>query len=198
MEMRKYRQGLIQTAEQLRFSYLAIIEGINQLRKLNKVPFEEDVLNSQELNLSSQNASSFFKNEKYFDDNKKSTSSLPPLPPRNKRLSNSNETEFKDKSEDQTFFLNSEASKIEKEVLINNNLNSDNLRRRTKSEKNKKLEETLRRIKKKQKESEARSRLKKSIYKFGSFVVSFMFVVGAGYMIYYNYYLNSDNLVLET
>lgn len=30
MEMRKYRMGLIQTADQLRFSYLAIIEGINK------------------------------------------------------------------------------------------------------------------------------------------------------------------------
>ena len=30
MEMRKYRMGLIQTADQLRFSYLAIIEGINR------------------------------------------------------------------------------------------------------------------------------------------------------------------------
>lgn len=30
MEMRKYRMGLIQTHDQLRFSYLAIIEGINR------------------------------------------------------------------------------------------------------------------------------------------------------------------------
>lgn len=27
LEMRKYRMGLIQTADQLRFSYLAVIEG---------------------------------------------------------------------------------------------------------------------------------------------------------------------------
>ncbi|XP_014289334.1 tyrosine-protein phosphatase non-receptor type 2 isoform X1 [Halyomorpha halys] len=31
MEMRKYRMGLIQTPDQLRFSYLAIIEGINRI-----------------------------------------------------------------------------------------------------------------------------------------------------------------------
>lgn len=31
LEMRKYRVGLIQTADQLRFSYLAILEGCRQL-----------------------------------------------------------------------------------------------------------------------------------------------------------------------
>lgn len=30
MEMRQYRMGLIQTPDQLRFSYLAIIEGITR------------------------------------------------------------------------------------------------------------------------------------------------------------------------
>ena len=29
--MRKYRTGLIQTVDQLRFSYLAIVEGVQQL-----------------------------------------------------------------------------------------------------------------------------------------------------------------------
>ena len=32
LEMRRYRMGLIQTAEQLRFSYLAIIEGAEQVQ----------------------------------------------------------------------------------------------------------------------------------------------------------------------
>jgi tyrosine-protein phosphatase non-receptor type 1 len=31
LEMRKYRMGLIQTADQLRFSYLAIIDGGRQI-----------------------------------------------------------------------------------------------------------------------------------------------------------------------
>lgn len=34
LEMRRYRMGLIQTADQLRFSYLAIIEGITQLAEV--------------------------------------------------------------------------------------------------------------------------------------------------------------------
>lgn len=39
LEMRKDRMGLIQTPDQLRFSYLAIIEGIKQLDP-NYVRFE--------------------------------------------------------------------------------------------------------------------------------------------------------------
>jgi len=31
MEMRRYRMGLVQTFDQLRFSYLAIIEGIRRV-----------------------------------------------------------------------------------------------------------------------------------------------------------------------
>lgn len=31
LEMRRYRMGLIQTSEQLRFSYIAIVEGIKRL-----------------------------------------------------------------------------------------------------------------------------------------------------------------------
>lgn len=40
LDMRKYRMGLIQTPEQLRFSYQAIIEGAKQL--LNKNNSEPD------------------------------------------------------------------------------------------------------------------------------------------------------------
>lgn len=32
MEMRRYRMGLIQTADQLRFSYLAVIEGAKYIK----------------------------------------------------------------------------------------------------------------------------------------------------------------------
>jgi protein tyrosine phosphatase len=35
LEMRRYRMGLIQTADQLRFSYLAIHEGIKQLAEVS-------------------------------------------------------------------------------------------------------------------------------------------------------------------
>lgn len=32
LEMRRYRMGLIQTADQLRFSYLAVIEGAKYIK----------------------------------------------------------------------------------------------------------------------------------------------------------------------
>jgi len=39
LEMRKFRMGLIQTADQLRFSYLAISEGIKQLAEVTFLAF---------------------------------------------------------------------------------------------------------------------------------------------------------------
>lgn len=36
MDMRKFRMGLIQTADQLQFSYLAILEGLQQLAEVNE------------------------------------------------------------------------------------------------------------------------------------------------------------------
>lgn len=38
MEMREYRMGLIQTPEQLQFSYKAIIEGTKQIFSENSEP----------------------------------------------------------------------------------------------------------------------------------------------------------------
>ncbi|XP_070575802.1 tyrosine-protein phosphatase non-receptor type 2-like isoform X2 [Ptychodera flava] len=45
LDMRRYRMGLIQTPDQLRFSYLAIIEGAKRILKTNKLdsPTDEDV-----------------------------------------------------------------------------------------------------------------------------------------------------------
>lgn len=40
LEMRQYRMGLIQTAEQLKFSYRAIIEGAKQLSQPSMVDKE--------------------------------------------------------------------------------------------------------------------------------------------------------------
>jgi len=39
LEMRKFRMGLIQTADQLKFSYLAIVEGIRQLAEVRNYFF---------------------------------------------------------------------------------------------------------------------------------------------------------------
>lgn len=42
IEMRKYRMGLIQTPGQLRFSYLAIIKGIQKAEFENGLPVGSD------------------------------------------------------------------------------------------------------------------------------------------------------------
>ena len=41
LEMRQYRMGLIQTAEQLRFSYIAIVEGAKQMGSLPQDAFSD-------------------------------------------------------------------------------------------------------------------------------------------------------------
>ncbi|CAH1391980.1 unnamed protein product [Nezara viridula] len=67
MEMRKYRMGLIQTPDQLRFSYLAIIEGINRIDWDS--PNDNDVIEDDE-NQNTQRISSSESDEE-----------PPPLPP---------------------------------------------------------------------------------------------------------------------
>ncbi|XP_039286824.1 tyrosine-protein phosphatase non-receptor type 61F isoform X2 [Nilaparvata lugens] len=48
MEMRKYRMGLVQTAEQLRFCYLAIIEGLKDNFENSELPINEIEINNHE------------------------------------------------------------------------------------------------------------------------------------------------------
>ncbi|CAH0546901.1 unnamed protein product [Brassicogethes aeneus] len=77
LEMRKYRMGLIQTPEQLRFSYQAIIEGAKQL--LNPNAAEENYVDEIEQNNSD---SPIEENDSSQDDDEP-----PPLPPpRNESL----------------------------------------------------------------------------------------------------------------
>lgn len=46
LEMRQYRIGLIQTPEQLRFSYQAIIEGAKKLLNKNSNNIDDEVINT--------------------------------------------------------------------------------------------------------------------------------------------------------
>ena len=55
MEMRKYRMGLVQTPGQLRFSYLAIIKGLDKTELENGWPVRESFIyfySKKELNFS--------------------------------------------------------------------------------------------------------------------------------------------------
>lgn len=49
MDMRKYRMGLIQTPDQLRFSYLAVIEGINRAATLNGSAVSEFLIRNKRI-----------------------------------------------------------------------------------------------------------------------------------------------------
>ncbi|RZF40118.1 hypothetical protein LSTR_LSTR011246 [Laodelphax striatellus] len=48
MEMRKYRMGLVQTAEQLRFCYLAIMEGLKDNFEDSEMPINDSEINNHE------------------------------------------------------------------------------------------------------------------------------------------------------
>lgn len=88
LEMRHYRMGLIQTPDQLRFSYLAIIEGAKKIlpqQESQNVPLTNENM-TKEVNWTcvSDNLSAKMSNEEY---NELSNSSPPPLPPRSSRNS---------------------------------------------------------------------------------------------------------------
>lgn len=51
LEMRRYRMGLIQTADQLRFSYLAVIEGAKYIKGDTSLQASPSCLFSYKLHL---------------------------------------------------------------------------------------------------------------------------------------------------
>lgn len=85
LEMRHYRMGLIQTPDQLRFSYLAIIEGAKRVLSNKTVlnsPLENENLTEVHRNICSDNC-----NMSVYENTDDSDISPPPLPPRSSRNS---------------------------------------------------------------------------------------------------------------
>jgi len=77
-------------------------------------------------------------------------------------------------------------------VAVEHELNNEQqLRQRARDEKRKRTNETIQRIKKKQKEMEDRSRLNNQLIKFGCISLCFVVLVGAGIIIY-NSILSGD------
>ena len=232
--MRHYRMGLIQTHEQLRFSYQVIIEGSKLLLKLNNA-------NDNNVPLNANNNSTEFKphlpktiersmgiSEDDDNDNEDDNivnnelCSLPPLPTKYRRShsttsqsSTSPEPESDKKlttqnlisfNQDEDNTLNKEHSNNisnEEKVENTNKKKEQELRQRIREEKKKKTEETIERMKRKQKQAEARSRLMKHLIRIGKYSLGLgLVVLGAGYFIYKNYYtfdyetnLHDSNLV---
>lgn len=228
--------GLIQTPEQLRFSYLAIIEGSKQLclttaANDSSVPFSannnsiKSKANSPKIKRSMgviENDKNC-ENETGFDDsgNDHSTNSmgdiiedlcsatpLPPLPPRSRRSQSttsqsgstspepdSKKTKLSSSSVPQQDMISTEPSANHSELSNNNSVNSktdssaqqtdqQEVRRRLREEKRRKTTETIERIKKKQKESEERSRLKQSLIKYSLYSMGTLMLVGVGFYFY--------------
>lgn len=82
--MRRYRMGLIQTAEQLRFSYQSIIEGAEALGiDMRTIPPYEDQLN--EVHSSEESDSSDY-DESISEEESEEDDSAPPKRPRHNNL----------------------------------------------------------------------------------------------------------------
>ncbi|XP_048733745.1 tyrosine-protein phosphatase non-receptor type 1-like isoform X2 [Ostrea edulis] len=147
LEMRKYRMGLIQTADQLRFSYLAIIDGGHQILSSGKA----------ELDIFSDYLKESINKEDHPPTPPERTTSLPidrqppPLPPRSPDLRKTdNEDEEKDYENQRIAPKDTEQLIPEKEKE-----NSSTFRRRIQREERKqKTQDQINRMKEKQRKSE--------------------------------------------
>lgn len=138
MEMRKYRMGLIQTPDQLRFSYLAIIEGINRIdwdsQNDNEVIDDDENQNTQRISSS------------------ESDEEPPPLPPpRGESLNSSRPPDRPLPSEPANHQVSYEPDA------------SEGIRERKRNDSQKKTAETVAEMKRKQEKYEKWRRVKRSL-----------------------------------
>lgn len=191
LDMRKYRKGLIQTPEQLRFSYLAIIEGAKSLGN-KEVPLDRDrpIFAKKRPSVSEPIESDVFsENGKVNGDFP--TPKLELSNPKYRRSASSVEN-IEERGPDESVpsaTVNSPAaggdtSSSSLGSPINNNLGTTELRRRAREERNRKTTEAIQRIKDKQKECEERSRIKSRFYKVG--FVGLALLLSAGFV--YGYF----------
>ncbi|KAI1285399.1 Tyrosine-protein phosphatase non-receptor type 1 [Halotydeus destructor] len=151
LEMRRCRRGLIQTPDQLRFSYLAILEGSKHL--LN-VPLESEGCDIRaRISDTSKEA-----NDKDGDTDDPKQISAPIA----------NETRAETRTQDSPTNNNADNGATE-------------LRRRVREERNKKTKETIEKIKGRQKEIEERNRYKSQIFKIGCVGLALMLSAGFVY-----------------
>lgn len=182
--------GLIQTPEQLRFSYMAIIDGAKSIR----------------LGLLNENRSGDVTpiiDEDHISDSPKRTSletcaTTLPLDDSNLRFRRSQGSPPESTQVNQSIQSSSSVSSPSSEsssaatTTNNNSLSSGvEVRRRQREERNKKMEETIRNIKEKQKKIEDRSRFKSRLIRMG-LLGCVMICFGAGVFYTYNYYFQNS------
>lgn len=168
LEMRKYRMGLIQTHDQLRFSYLAIIEGINRIDWDS--PVDNEVLEDDE-------NKNIFENETRRISSSESEEEPPPLPP--PRVASLSTTRPPDRP------LPSEPLNHQPHHDHSQNTRDDGLRERKREEANKKTAETVSEMKRKQEEHEKWRRVKRSLFKPVSLGLGAILLGGAALAIYF-------------
>ncbi|XP_055929077.1 tyrosine-protein phosphatase non-receptor type 2-like isoform X2 [Argiope bruennichi] len=127
LEMRHYRMGLIQTPDQLRFSYVAIIEGAKRVLSMPNVPSGNENLSKthKKICFSSENCN-------ITENTDDSDVSPPPLPPRSRNsddLSPSIQTDINNFSELNGDIMNSDSSlssmkQSESDAIINSEENN--------------------------------------------------------------------------
>lgn len=167
LEMRSHRMGLIQTPEQLRFSYMAIIEGIKTF--IPKITDQlDDTTSDNELS-------------SIFDDLTNGTNDDP-------NLSNNQIEQIE----------NSTQSELRKRTTITSPINGSNLttekeeRAKMREERRNRTYEQICRIKEKQKEVEARSRLNERLSRFTRWGLAAV-LVGSFALYFWN---NASNTLL--
>lgn len=191
LNMRTCRKGLIQTPEQLRFSYSAILEGSKAIviNEDNDVPLNGDQTKEQlvEKRQREDDGDSLFKDSSNGELNL-SPPHLPLFKPKFKRsLGMTPDTDLDPISELMSLPSPRAEGTSDSQPIgspTNNNLGAMEVRRRAREERNKKTTEAIKKIKDKQKELDERSRMKTQLFKFGC--VGLAFILGAGFI--YGYY----------
>jgi len=171
LEMRQYRMGLIQTPDQLRFSYLAIIEGAKQLLTRNNV-----INNSQNCDV---------RGIVDGENNSIADSSDPPLLPAKSQTLDSGHV-HKDttqcSADDSTGTNTPESPGNSISDNSSKSISSEaELRRRLRQEKFAKTKETIEAMKKKQEASERRRRHRSLLTPVS---IGLFLLLGSGFLVY--------------
>lgn len=197
LEMRSHRMGLIQTPEQLRFSYMAIIEGIQALTPNKNHP---TATNTNSNGNNDPTESKLNKINKTSDDspflspsrdatnginNDERETDLPRFRPSGSELRNRPTGTTSTTSA--TAAAASPAAKPSSSSPINgSSLSPDEIEKKTlREEQRRRTLDNISRIKEKQKEIEARTRFKEKIIRFAGWGLAAV-LLGTGFVYYWN------------
>jgi hypothetical protein len=194
LQMRKYRMGLVQTPEQLRFSYVTIIEGARTYVNSNRnVPSSQKMESKEDSALTNEVSANKGDEIKARtmdeEEDGEEESEKPLLPPRERAASSSNSNIMEARSPTNGTSTSQESIQVptRSELPTNNNNDGRELRQRAREERKKKTSDTIKQIREKLKKSEERSRLTRYFVKYGFISVGTLMFLGTGFY-FYKYY----------